>query len=122
MHGGALEESPDWHRAGSYGRFEEVGALCTGVREFPARSALQRDNAIPDGISNEGRRVIEPKLFHNRSTMGFGGLQRDAKGKRDLFVTLAFADQLDDLPLTRSETSGLGAGGDVILAKKELCK
>ena len=53
---------------------------------------------------------MQIELEHDVGTMSFGGVDADAKKGGDLFVGLAFGEELEDFALAGSETEA-GAGG-----------
>src|SRR5205807_5877392 len=68
---------------------------------FSNQSGL--DEAAPDRVADEARRLVDVELAHQPGPMRFGGLRADPQHLAYFLGGLALADQLKDLPLARGE-------------------
>jgi hypothetical protein len=57
------------------------------------------DKASPDRVSNQGRNVVHIQLLHNPGAVGFHGPYTQMQSFSNVLATLAFCDQLHNLPL-----------------------
>src|SRR6266567_4828220 len=73
----------------------------TGGARRPRR--LELDEALPDGVADQARGVVNAELLHEIGSVRLGGLDSDTEEPGDLLRGLAFGHELQDLALARSE-------------------
>ena len=64
------------------------------------------DDSRTDGVAGEARGVVDVQLRHEMLPMFVDRFEADPQFRRDLFVGLAFGNQLEHLHLTRTQPVG----------------
>src|SRR5439155_79738 len=67
---------------------------------------LGLDQATPNRVTDEARRLVDLELLHDPGPVGLRGLHADPEELGDLLGRLAFGHQLQHLPLARGERVG----------------
>ena len=52
------------------------------------------DHPMPDGVAYQAADGVDVELRHDAGAMGLGGFGRDAESRCDLFVGVAFGEEL----------------------------